>query len=69
MPGIRRMAALADLSITQKRHLQQQQEVARSRGIELSIFSYAKAEDIAPALDEAKAWEPRPSIFWRRQCN
>jgi putative tryptophan/tyrosine transport system substrate-binding protein len=56
VPGIRRMAALADLSITQKRHLQQQQEVARSRGVELSIFSYAKADDIAPALDEAKAW-------------
>jgi len=56
VPGIRRMAALADLSITQKRHLQQQQEVARSRGVELSIFSYAKADDIGPALDEAKAW-------------
>ena len=55
VPGIRRMAALADSSITQKRHLQQQQEVARSRGVELSIFSYAKADDIAPALDEAKA--------------
>jgi putative ABC transport system substrate-binding protein len=55
VPGIRRMAALADSSITQKRHLQQQQEAARSRGVELSIFSYAKADDIAPALDEAKA--------------
>ena len=55
VPGIRRMAALADLSITQKRHLQQQQEAARSRGVELSVFSYAKADDIAPALEEAKA--------------
>ena len=55
VPGMRRMAALADLSITQKRHLQQQQEAARARGVELSIFSYAKAGDIAPALDEAKA--------------
>ncbi len=55
VPGIRRIAAIADLSISQKRHLQQQQEAAYARGVELSIFSYAKADDIAPALDEAKA--------------
>jgi len=55
VPGIRRMAALADSAITLKRHLQQQQEVARARGVELSIFTVAKPEEIAPALDEAKA--------------
>lgn len=55
VPGIRRMAALADSAITLKRHLQQQQEVARVRGVELSIFTVAKPEEIAPALDEAKA--------------
>jgi putative tryptophan/tyrosine transport system substrate-binding protein len=38
-----------------KRHLQQQQEVARARGVELLIFTVAKPEEIAPALDEAKA--------------
>jgi len=65
VPGIRSDAALADLSITQKRHLQQQQEVARSHGVELSIFSYAKADDIAPALTRQGRGEPRPSIFWR----
>jgi ABC-type uncharacterized transport system substrate-binding protein len=55
VPGIRRMAALADSAITLKRHLQQQQEVARARGVELSIFTVAKPEEIAPALDAAKA--------------
>src|SRR5882672_3348089 len=55
VPGIRRMAALADSAITLKRHLQQQQEVARARGVELLIFTVAKPEEIAPALDEAKA--------------
>jgi putative ABC transport system substrate-binding protein len=55
VPGIRRMAALADSAITLKRHLQQQQEVARARGVELSILTVAKPEEIAPALDEAKA--------------
>jgi putative ABC transport system substrate-binding protein len=54
VPSLRRMAALAH-SIVTKQHLEQQQELARSRGVELSVFPFAKASDIAPALDEAKA--------------
>jgi putative ABC transport system substrate-binding protein len=55
VPGIRRMAAFADSSITPRRHLQEQQEAARSHGVELSIFTAAKPEEIGPALDAAKA--------------
>ena len=47
------MAALAH-SIVTKQHLEQQQELARSRSVELSVFPFAKASDIVPALDEAK---------------
>jgi putative ABC transport system substrate-binding protein len=54
VPGVRRIAALAH-SIATQQHLQQQQEQARSRGIELSIFPFATATEIAPALDAAKA--------------
>ena len=53
VPGLRRMAALAH-SIVTKQHLEQQQELARSRGVQLSVFPFAKASDIVPALDEAK---------------
>jgi putative tryptophan/tyrosine transport system substrate-binding protein len=52
--GLRWLAALAH-SIVTKQHLEQLQELARSRGVELSVFSFANASDIAPALDAAKA--------------
>jgi putative tryptophan/tyrosine transport system substrate-binding protein len=54
VPGLRRVAALAH-SIVTKEHLAQQQELARSRGVQLSVFAFAKASEIAPALDAAKA--------------
>ncbi len=55
VPGAHRMAALADSTITPQRHLQALQDAARSRGVELSIFAVAKPEEIAPAIDDAKA--------------
>jgi putative tryptophan/tyrosine transport system substrate-binding protein len=63
VPGIRRMAALADSSITPRQHLQEQQEAARTRGIALSIFSAARSEEIAPALDAAKASGAEAILF------
>jgi putative ABC transport system substrate-binding protein len=54
VPGLRRVAALAH-SIVTKEHLEQQQELARSRRVELSVFPFATASEIAPALDAAKA--------------
>lgn len=54
VPGVRKIAALAH-SIVLKQHLEQLQALARSRGIELSISSFAARSDIGPALDAAKA--------------
>jgi putative ABC transport system substrate-binding protein len=54
VPGLRRVAALAH-SIVTKEHLAEQHELARSRGVELAVFGFAKASEIAPALDAAKA--------------
>jgi putative tryptophan/tyrosine transport system substrate-binding protein len=55
-PGLRRMAAFADTGTSSPRHLQTLQDAARARGVELSIHQIAKAEEIAPAIDAAKAW-------------
>ena len=54
VPGLRRLAALAH-SVATKQHLQRLQELAQARGIELSVFPFDQASDIAPALDAAKA--------------
>src|SRR6266508_2555551 len=51
VPGLRRMAALADVDTTSPRQLQGLQDAARARGVELSVHRIAKAEDIAPAID------------------
>jgi putative tryptophan/tyrosine transport system substrate-binding protein len=55
VPGVRRIAALADSTITPPRHLQALQAAARARGIELSVFSIAKPEESVPAISAAKA--------------
>jgi putative tryptophan/tyrosine transport system substrate-binding protein len=54
VPGARRIAALADSNVTPT-HIQALQDTARLRGIELLVFAVAKPEDIAPAVDAAKA--------------
>lgn len=55
VPGARRMAALADSKVTPPRHLQELQDAAHARGVELSVFGAADPEEIAPAIDAAKA--------------
>ena len=56
VPGAaRRMAALADANDTLPQQLQALQDAARARGVELSIYRVAKAEEIAGAIDAAKA--------------
>jgi putative ABC transport system substrate-binding protein len=55
VPGVRRMAALADSSTTSDAKLGLLQTSARSRDIELSIHRVAKGEEIAAAIDAAKA--------------
>ena len=55
MPGVRRLAALADSNRTASRELQALQEAARARGIELSIHGIAKPEEIIDAMDASQA--------------
>ena len=55
VPGIRRMAALADANGTLPQQLQALQEAARARGVDLSIYRVAKADEIAGAIDAAKS--------------
>jgi putative ABC transport system substrate-binding protein len=54
VPGLRRMAALADTNNTTGVKLSALKEAARARNIELSIYRVAKGEDIAAAIDVAK---------------
>jgi ABC-type uncharacterized transport system substrate-binding protein len=55
LPAMRHMAALSDVRTTTPAQLQRVQEVARSRGVELSIQSVERREEIVPAVDAAKA--------------
>jgi putative ABC transport system substrate-binding protein len=55
VPGSRRMAALADSNVTPPRHLEALQKAARARGVELIVFGVSKPEQIAPAINDAKA--------------
>ncbi len=55
VPGLRRMAALADSNTTSDAKLRVLQESARLRDIELAIYRVAKGEEIVAAIDAAKA--------------
>jgi putative ABC transport system substrate-binding protein len=55
LPGVRRMAALADPRIQSPQQLQALQEAARSRGVELSIHPVTSADAILPAISAIQA--------------
>lgn len=55
VPGLRRMAVLADTKTTSPQVLQTLQDAARKRGIELSIHRIGSAGEVASALDAAMA--------------
>ena len=55
VPGARRIAALYDSNITTSRHTQALQAAARARNIELSLFAVTRPDEIAQAIDAAKA--------------
>jgi putative tryptophan/tyrosine transport system substrate-binding protein len=54
LPGVRRMAALAD-DRDRPRHLQILQNAASARGVELSVYQVAKPEEIAGAIEVANS--------------
>ena len=53
VPGLARMAALADTNTTAPQRLEALQDAARTRGVELSIHRVSKSDEIAPAIDAA----------------
>jgi putative ABC transport system substrate-binding protein len=55
VPGVRRMAALVDPNTTSPQRLQILQDVARARGVDLSIHQVTTPEEIAAAIDTAKS--------------
>jgi putative ABC transport system substrate-binding protein len=55
VPGLHRMAALADSNTTAPPRLQALQDAAGARGVELSIHQIARAEEIPAAIDAANA--------------
>jgi putative tryptophan/tyrosine transport system substrate-binding protein len=55
VPGLRKMATLADSTVTPQRHLDALQDAARRRGIDMSLFGVAKREEVLPAIEAAKA--------------
>ena len=55
VPDERRIAILADPKLMQPAELQTLQNGARVRGVELVIFTAGEPEQIAPAMDKAKA--------------
>jgi len=55
VPGLRRMAVLADSTTAANARLDELQEAAHARKIELSIYPIARPEEIPTAIDAAKA--------------
>lgn len=54
-PTARRVAVLADANTTPARHLQSLKDAAQTRGVELLTLAVGKREEIAPAMEHAKA--------------
>jgi putative tryptophan/tyrosine transport system substrate-binding protein len=74
VPGLRRIAALADSNTTAPRQFQALQDAARARGVELSIYRVAEPDEIASAIDAAKTSDAAalnvlasPLLFGNRQ--
>jgi len=55
IPGLRRMAILADFNSTAVEQLKELQNAARARNTELSIHRVAKGEEIPAAIEAAKS--------------
>jgi putative ABC transport system substrate-binding protein len=55
VPGVRRIAALADTQTTTPSRLTELEDAARARGVALSIHRVARREEIAASIDAAKA--------------
>jgi len=55
LPLARKMAVLADSTVTPSGHLDTLHDAARRRGIELTVFGVARRDEVTLAIDGAKA--------------
>jgi putative ABC transport system substrate-binding protein len=55
VPGVRKIAILADANVTEPAHLQELQDAARGRGIEVLVRGVAKRGDVIAAINDVKA--------------
>jgi putative ABC transport system substrate-binding protein len=55
VPGIRRMAALAESSTLTEANARALQEAARAKNVELSIYRITRAEEIVATIDKVQA--------------
>jgi putative ABC transport system substrate-binding protein len=55
VPGVRKMAVLADSNVTAPAHLQELKDAARGRGIEALVRGVSKRADVVSAIDDVKA--------------
>jgi putative ABC transport system substrate-binding protein len=55
VPGVPRIAILADPTFTDPGQLQLLEDAARARGVEFLVLTAGKEAEIAPAMDKAKA--------------
>jgi putative ABC transport system substrate-binding protein len=55
LPGARQIAAMSDSKVTSSKHLQALQRAAQSRGVQVLVFGVSKPDEIAAAIDAAKA--------------
>jgi putative tryptophan/tyrosine transport system substrate-binding protein len=55
VPGVHRIAALADSNVSTPPRLRALEDAARASGVELSVHSVSRREEIGSAVDAAKA--------------
>ena len=55
VPGVRKIAVLADSNVTALAHLQELKDAAQGRGIEALVRGVAKRADVIAAIDDVKA--------------
>jgi putative ABC transport system substrate-binding protein len=55
IPGLRKLAILADANVTKPAHLKQLEDAARSRGVEVLVRGVAKRDEVIPAIKDAHA--------------
>lgn len=53
-PAARRIAMLVDSTVTPPRHIQELEDAARARGVEVSVFGVATRAEVLPAINAAK---------------